>query len=256
VDPMIAIAALAGLVGAAAATWFLRRARLAEAAVVELRRKVLAERIAARQDSLTGLLNRRAFYELGSMVLADPARRPLAAVMVDVDDFRRINETHGQIVGDEVLVAMGRRFADYAGGQLVARLGGDEFVALMSAGTAGHEPHPDAAALSQLFATPVWVCGQVVRVSATVGIAPVDNATDLSRALRRAEAVLRRAKIVQRRTRTQPQPTAHTVFPEGSSHTLPQPALTPHDRHAGMASPAGGPVYCRSRVGVRRRRRA
>lgn len=262
-DPMIVVAALAGLVGVTTATWFRRRARLAEATTVELRRKVLAERIAARQDSLTGLLNRRAFYELGSMLLADPARRPLVAVMVDVDGFRRINETYGQIVGDEVLVALGRRFADYAGGQLVARLGGDEFVALLSAGTAGRESHPDAAQLSRLFATPIWVCGQVVRVSATVGIAPVDNAVDLSRALRRAEAVLRRSKIVQRRTRSAPLPTVR-VFPEsssrafleGSSRIVEQPALTAHDPRGGLSNPPGGPVYCRSRVGARRRRRA
>jgi diguanylate cyclase (GGDEF)-like protein len=271
VDPSIVSAVLVGLAGVGAAAWFRRRARLAEEVAAELRRKVLVERIAARQDSLTGLLNRRAFYEFGAALLADPARRPLVAVMVDIDDFHRINEVHGQIFGDEVLVAVGRRFADYASGQLVARLGGDEFVALLTASGTGAEQHPDAGRLSQLLATPVWVCGQVVEVSVTVGVATVDNAADLSRALRRAEVAVRRAKIVRRRAHSRPSPAVRAfpegssrifpegssrIFPEGSSRIVEQPALTAHDPRRATGGPAAGPVYCRTRVVARRRRRA
>ncbi|NUT31924.1 MAG: GGDEF domain-containing protein [Hamadaea sp.] len=246
-DPAIVAAAAAGLAGAGAAMWFRRRARLAEAVVADLRRKVLAERIAARQDSLTGLLNRRAFYELGAVILADPTRRPLAAVMLDIDGFARTNEKYGQIVADEVLVAIGRRLADYAGGNLVARLGGDEFVALFTATTARGAPYPDADEISRLLGAPIWVSGRVVRVTVSVGVTGVDRTADLSRALRRAEAVMRRVKILQRRSAR-----AHS-FP--AARLAEQPALATQEIHAGAGHPATGPVYCRSRVASRRRRR-
>ncbi|NUR69987.1 MAG: GGDEF domain-containing protein [Hamadaea sp.] len=245
-NPAVVAVLLTGLAGAGVAVWLGRRVRRAEAAAVELRRKVLAERIAARQDSLTGLLNRRAFYELGTALLADPARQPMSAVLIDVDGFHRINNAYGQIVGDEVLVALGRRFADYVGGQLVARLGGDEFVALVR--VLG-DNHPDAARLEELLATPIWVGGQVVRITATVGVSSVAGPADLTRALRRAESMLRRTKIVQRRTRTHPStPTQRGSLPEGSP--LEQALLTGHEPRTG-----GDPVYCRTRVVAKRRRR-
>lgn len=246
-DPAIVAAAAAGLAGLGSAAWFRRRAQLAEAVAADLRRKVLAERIAARQDSLTGLLNRRAFHELGAVVLADPARRPLAAVMLDIDGFARTNEKYGQIIGDEVLVAIGRRLADYAGGNLVARLGGDEFVALFTSSTARGTPYPDADEISRLLGTPIWVSGQLVRVTVSVGVAAVDRTADLGRALRRAEAVMRRAKILQRRSAR-----AHS-FP--TVRLAEQPALATQEVHAGVGHPATGPVYCRSRVVAKRRRR-
>ncbi|MEV0270736.1 GGDEF domain-containing protein [Hamadaea sp. NPDC050747] len=246
-NPAVVAVVLTGLAGAGVAIWLGRRVRQAEAAAVELRRKVLAERIAARQDSLTGLLNRRAFYELGTALLADPARQPMTAVLIDVDGFHRINHAYGQIVGDEVLVALGRRFADYVGGQLVARLGGDEFVALVR----GSGAHPDADRLEELLATPIWVGGQVIRVRATVGVSGVAGPADLTRALRRAESMLRRTKIVQRRSRTVPGATPRTTVAEGSP--LEQALLTGHEPRA-----EGGtvdPVYCRTRVVAKRRRR-
>jgi diguanylate cyclase len=247
VNPAVVAAVLTGLAGVGVAVWLVRRARRAEAAATELRRKVLAERIAARQDSLTGLLNRRAFYELGAVLLADPARQPLMAIMVDVDGFHRVNQAHGQIVGDEVLVAVGRRIADYADGHLVARLGGDEFVALVRA----HGDHPEAHRLSQLLALPIWVGDQVIRISATIGVSRVGGSADLTRALRRAESMLRRTKIVQRRGRTHPFPAARAASASGIG--VEQVVLTGHEPRS--AGSGGGPVYCRTRAVAKRRRR-
>ncbi|MEV6971308.1 GGDEF domain-containing protein [Hamadaea sp. NPDC051192] len=246
-NPAVVAIVLTGLAGVGVAVWLGRRVRQAEAAAVELRRKVLVERIAARQDSLTGLLNRRAFYELGTALLADPARLPMTAVLVDVDGFQRINHAYGQIVGDEVLVALGRRFADYVGGQLVARLGGDEFVALVRG--SGADPDPDR--LEELLATPIWVGGQVIRITATVGVSDVSGPADLTRALRRAESMLRRTKIVQRRARTLPNPVTRTTPTEGSP--LEQALLSGHE--ARVEGAGVDPVYCRTRVVAKRRRR-
>ena len=88
----------------------------------------------AMTDPLTGLRNRRHFIEGAQRVLALAQRhdRPLALLVVDVDHFKRINDTHGHAVGDEVLVEIGKRCgAALRGTDLLARWGGEEFIALL-----------------------------------------------------------------------------------------------------------------------------
>lgn len=246
VDPSILVAVLAIAAGVVSARWFHLRARRAEAEAVTLRRKVLAEQRAARQDALTGLFNRRAFYEFGELLLSDVARRPLMAIMVDLDEFRKINDTLGHVIADEVLVVLGRRFADYTTGHLAARLGADEFVALVPGSTAADgTAYPDARELTKILSAPIWASGHWVRISASVGVAAADGTTDLGKVLRRADAVMRRAKIVQRRTlRAHPTaPPAELGLPTG------------HEQHGSSAHRGTLPVYCRSTMVVARRRR-
>lgn len=87
----------------------------------------------ADTDPLTGLLNRRSFYLQAEKILrgetAPPGAR-LVVAMVDLDDFKRINDTLGHQAGDEVLVAVGRALgrAVLDTTAVIARLGGDEFV--------------------------------------------------------------------------------------------------------------------------------
>jgi diguanylate cyclase (GGDEF)-like protein len=88
----------------------------------------------AHRDPLTGLLNRRGLEtELGRAPRDD--RRELAAILIDLDDFKRINDTRGHPAGDRVLVEVGRALGAARGpGELVARLGGDEFALVVRAG--------------------------------------------------------------------------------------------------------------------------
>jgi diguanylate cyclase (GGDEF)-like protein len=241
---IVAIAAI--VAGAAAARWYRVRAHRAEAEAVTLRRKVLAEQRAARQDALTGLFNRRAFYEFGELLLSDVARRPLVAIMVDLDEFRKINDTLGHVIADEVLVVLGRRFADYTTGHLAARLGADEFVALVPGSTkADGTPYPSAPELTKILSAPIWASGHWVRISASVGVAAADGTADLGKVLRRADAVMRRAKIVQRRAmRAHPTAPAEFGVPTG------------HEQHGSSGHRGTLPVYCRTRAVARRRRRA
>ncbi|MCQ3938497.1 MAG: hypothetical protein DPW18_15820 [Chloroflexi bacterium] len=92
------------------------------------------EQIASRTDSLTGVFNRRYFFELIEYEFAASRRyrRPLSIVMFDIDLFKRINDTYGHQVGDEVL----RHVARVVRNQLresdvLSRYGGDEFVLLL-----------------------------------------------------------------------------------------------------------------------------
>jgi diguanylate cyclase (GGDEF)-like protein len=80
----------------------------------------------ARRDPLTGLLNRRGFFELWSAALDDDE---LLLLSVDVDDFKTVNDEHGHAVGDQVLVEVATALEALAGDRgRVARVGGDEFV--------------------------------------------------------------------------------------------------------------------------------
>lgn len=223
----VVVAAVAAAAISAAVLQFLR-ARRAEAEVARLRDELQAERHAACHDPLTGLPNRRAFYRFGSALVADAARRPLVAVLVDLDDFKRVNDTLGHAVGDQVLVAMARRFADIAGDGLVARLGGDEFVGLFDWPAAdtrwlGHA----ARLLADALAAPIGVAGRGVAVTASVGLASAPGAADLEDLLGRADAAMYRAKTAPGRVFVAVGPAEELrLVPEQRSSTsewLPQP---------------------------------
>jgi diguanylate cyclase (GGDEF)-like protein len=94
------------------------------------------------RDALTGLANRRHFHEVMRVRGSDGFSGAL--LMVDVDHFKRINDQHGHVAGDRVLVEVARRLAGAVrGADLVARWGGEEFL-LYAPGAAGHELEPFA----------------------------------------------------------------------------------------------------------------
>lgn len=113
-----------------------RLSRLAELVAVSLKtaeeRQLLAER--ATTDSLTGLANHRAFQERLRAEVERAVRhdRGLALVLMDLDHFKEINDTHGHQAGDEVLAESARRLSqEVRGSELLARIGGEEFAWLL-----------------------------------------------------------------------------------------------------------------------------
>ena len=85
-------------------------------------------------DPLTGTANRRGFERALEVELERSARRghPCALVIVDLDDFKLVNDRHGHGVGDEVLVMLAERLRDSVrSADTVARLGGEEFALLL-----------------------------------------------------------------------------------------------------------------------------
>jgi diguanylate cyclase (GGDEF)-like protein len=117
-------------------------ARFASHQISQARRLAQAERT-SRLDPLTGLGNRRALDEVIQHELARHIRyqRTLALVIVDLDGFKLVNDTHGHAAGDRILSVVGRRLGEIRGADVAFRLGGDEFAVLLP------ETNSDAAEL-------------------------------------------------------------------------------------------------------------
>ncbi|WP_238014284.1 GGDEF domain-containing protein [Dactylosporangium sp. AC04546] len=199
-DPLAFLAGAAAAAGACASLCMYVRARGAEREAARLRAELDVQRHAADHDALTGLPNRRAFYQRGAVLVADPSRHPLVAVVLDVDGFKEINDLYGHSAGDEVLVTIARRLSAcaLAGDQpgLVARLGGDEFAGLIAGqGT----PEEQAARLSEALAAPLRLAAQTITVSSSVGLVPVEPFAHLADAVHRADAAMYRVKAARRR---------------------------------------------------------
>jgi diguanylate cyclase (GGDEF)-like protein len=157
------------------------------------------ERIAA-QDSLTGLLNRRAFFGFADAEVARCRREgaPVSAVMVDIDHFKHINDTYGHAAGDRVLQQVATTLRDeLRPSDHVCRYGGEEFLALLPDTTASdsfkvgerlrcaiHE-----ASVNSLEPEPIEVTASVG--SATIAL---DTGETLEQLLRSADDALYRAK--------------------------------------------------------------
>jgi len=107
----------------------LRDDRLEQYRIEILRQNEQLQHLATR-DSLTGCLNRRAFFNAVGSAFADvkARRRPMAFVMVDIDHFKAVNDSFGHPVGDEVIQAVARTLAQQIRPQdLLCRYGGEEF---------------------------------------------------------------------------------------------------------------------------------
>lgn len=99
-----------------------------------LRTVLLREHELARHDALTGLMNRRAFMQVGADETARARRyhHPIAVIFLDLDNFKKLNDTRGHDVGDLALNAVARTIKQsIRGTDRSARLGGDEFAVLL-----------------------------------------------------------------------------------------------------------------------------
>ena len=102
--------------------------------VRELREELKKTQDENRRDALTGIYNRRALDEfLQSMIDQNQIRRQsFSVLMLDIDNFKMVNDAHGHLVGDQVIQAMANACIDVLRNEdFVARFGGEEFVAIM-----------------------------------------------------------------------------------------------------------------------------
>ncbi|WP_212830100.1 diguanylate cyclase [Catellatospora sp. TT07R-123] len=137
-------------------------------------------RTAAITDALTGLYNRRFFEEmLAGEIAAGRRHAPLSLILIDLDHFKTVNDTHGHPVGDAVLTAVADRLRrPIRGSELLCRYGGEEFVCLLPR-TDGHAAVELAEQMrADLRSTPLAVSGaaEPLPLTASFGVACADPA--------------------------------------------------------------------------------
>ena len=163
---------------------------------LDLIEQIRAIRESAIRDYLTGLYNRRYLYEAGEALQAQAsrARTSLAAVMLDIDHFKRVNDTYGHLAGDRVLkeiagvLAKGLRRSD-----LVGRYGGEEFCILLPGIEHGALLAKLEALRGTVAATPIAHGVEHLSVSISLG-ATLEPAETLQALIDRADAALYQAK--------------------------------------------------------------
>ncbi|MGJ5036167.1 putative bifunctional diguanylate cyclase/phosphodiesterase [Bradyrhizobium sp. HKCCYLRH3059] len=164
---------------------------------------VLAESVAeanhalerlVRTDSLTGLANRSHFRTVAAA--ACRSGRGVAFLLIDVDNFKTINDARGHDAGDRVIQAIAALLQSACrGDDLPVRLGGDEFVVVMQGDDVASRSVALAEWLMAALAQPLAIAGQVLPVSCSIGIAAhAEGPIDLEELSARADVALYRAK--------------------------------------------------------------
>lgn len=154
----------------------------------------------AHHDELTGLPNRTLFSAQLSQSMADADRlgRRLAVIVLDLDDFKKVNDTLGHESGDSLLIAMAQRlWESVRRGDTVARLAGDEFAIVLADMAQTEDAEHVARKIIDTLSQPYSIAGREIFVGASLGITlfPLDS-RDAGELLRNADVAMYRAKEV------------------------------------------------------------
>jgi diguanylate cyclase (GGDEF)-like protein len=147
----------------------------------------------ASHDPLTGLPNRTFFLERLEHALEQPGQGDAAVLFVDLDGFKRINDTFGHATGDALLIGAAERIRDSLRGEdIAARLGGDEFAVMCTGPSSEAASQRVVEALLTVLSAPFWIDGRDVFITASVGIATGGGPPDVL--LREADVAMYHAK--------------------------------------------------------------
>jgi diguanylate cyclase (GGDEF)-like protein len=198
---------------------------------------------AAKTDPLTGLANRRGLDEDMAVALTkfQQKGRPTALLMLDIDHFKRFNDRHGHLVGDQAL----KRLSDVLLSQareadVVARFGGEEFAVIFHGATAMSILERAENMRRSISQSPITVNGHELRISASAGISELQSGDTAETAFQRADEALYAAKLdgrdccywhaedrLQRVSRPAEEPAAAPAAAPSEKTSLPAPFAEP-----------------------------
>ncbi|MFI6066972.1 GGDEF domain-containing protein [Micromonospora sp. NPDC051227] len=150
-------------------------------------------------DPLTGMLNRAGLQAAHATLATTTPAQPVIVALIDLDDFKRVNDTHGHDQGDDLLIQVAGRITDIAAlhGGAAARLAGDEYAALLPARINDLDRIADT--IATIIAQPVALSAEgspaTVTITASVGLALVTTSDPFAEvALHRADIAMYHAK--------------------------------------------------------------
>ncbi|MFN2463550.1 MAG: diguanylate cyclase domain-containing protein [Candidatus Dormibacteria bacterium] len=188
----------------------LERSRFEDALRTAQRKLQVDLQSQASSDPLTGLMNRLAFDDAVAVAVSQGRRQAdqFALLMLDLDDFKTVNDTLGHHTGDGLLRETARRLTTIVrSSDRVARLGGDEFAILTGPGMTVEAARALAMKINDAFADPCVVGDTHVKVGASVGVAVFPaHGTDADELVRNADAAMYLAKRTSR---------GHAMYREG-----------------------------------------
>ncbi|MBP1137268.1 diguanylate cyclase (GGDEF)-like protein/PAS domain S-box-containing protein [Arthrobacter sp. PvP023] len=164
----------------------------AKQALADLAEQAEQLKALAFQDPLTGLANRKLFHDQLAASLRGTGAGTVDVLLLDLDDFKEVNDILGHHAGDEMLTEVARRLRSCVRpDDTVARLGGDEFVVLLTG-----SPEPDAIAerIVDSLNVPMWIDGTMLRPSLSLGLASAGPDVAASELLRQADVAMYAAK--------------------------------------------------------------
>jgi diguanylate cyclase (GGDEF)-like protein len=158
-------------------------------------------RFMAQHDALTGLPNRTSMQQRLALALelAKRNRKKVAVMMVDLDEFKRLNDTRGHLAGDEALVQLAARLrTSVRGSDTVARYGGDEFVILAGELDRAADAEMVAEKVADMVSVPIAIAGGPASIGCSIGISIYpDNAEDGEALIALADKAMYASKSVK-----------------------------------------------------------
>lgn len=143
-------------------------------------------------DALTGVCNRRAFFQRLNAALLNKAETGISVILLDIDHFKRINDTYGHDIGDLVICRVAAEAAEHA--RLVGRLGGEEFAILVEGGSET-EAFRLADELRRIYAgIPFTADGRSFGTTCSFGISRWIEGEPVDHMIKRADIALYQAK--------------------------------------------------------------
>jgi len=153
-------------------------------------------------DHLTALPNRFLFFDRLNMALAQAQRdfQKLGVLMLDLDEFKKVNDTHGHNIGDQLLKGVADRLLGmFRKGDTIARWGGDEFILLLPEIRQAEVAKSVAGRILDSFSRPFEFDGLKIMITASIGVAIfADDGTDADTLIKNADIAMYHAKAAGR----------------------------------------------------------